>query len=155
MARQILNSKPELNTSINTNTPRTQLQRSGISSDRDLLKKRSAKFVKTMMQIDHGTLASTIGVADLVEKLKEEFGALGIIEYPLGVVSKCYLGAPYEVHILDLTGDMIIEHFKAGNNLPGELERARGLAMNASYAFVEVYPNKMILVKEDGTTTKL
>lgn len=42
----------------------------------------------------------------------------------LGVVSICYLGKPYEVHILDITREMI-EHYKGEQMLPSELEKAK------------------------------
>jgi len=155
MARHILNTSLQPKTQINTNQKVNPLLNTGVASDRDLLKKRSAKYVKVMSEIDHGTVTGTQGLNELVEKLKEEFGALGIIEYPIGVVSKCFLGSPYEVHILDLTGDMIIEHFQVGHSMPNQMEKARGLAISNSYAMIEVYSNKMILVKADGSTTKL
>jgi hypothetical protein len=39
--------------------------------------------------------------------------------------------------------------------LPDEFEKARTLANHNAYAFVEVYRDKIILVREDGTATKL
>lgn len=147
------NISVNVNTNLNTNTG-TQLK-SGVSSDRVLLQKRSKKYIQNMTSIDTGTLTATKGYSELVEKLKDEFGPLGIVEYPLGIVSKCYLGHPYEVHILDLSGTQIIEHFKKGENLPAHLEKARALAMHNAYSMIEVYSNKMILIKEDGSTIKL
>lgn len=154
MPRQILNTKASIDIDLNKNTG-TQLKSGGESSDRVLLQKRSKKYVELMTSLDHGTLTATRGYAELVQKLKDEFGELGIVEYPLGIVSKCYLGHPYEVHVLDLSGTQIIEHYKHGEVLPALLEKARNLALNNSYAMIEVYLSKMILVKADGTTTKL
>ncbi len=153
MPKPIFNTKPSLNVSTDKTTS-TQLK-SGVSSDRVLLQKRSKKYIQSMSSLDTGTLTATKGFAELVEKLKEEFGPLGIIEYPLGIVSKCYLGHPYEVHILDLSGTQIMNHFKIGESLPAHLEKARALALHNAYAMIEVYQNKMILIKEDGSTIKL
>ncbi len=154
MPRQILNTKASIDIDINKNAS-SQLKSGAVTSDRILLQKRSKKYIQTLTSLDLGALTATQGFTELVEKLKTEFGELGITEYPLGVVSKCYLGHPYEVHVLDLSGTQIIEHYKKGESLPPMLEKARNLALNNSYAMIEVYINKMILVKEDGTTTKL
>jgi len=154
MPRQILNTKASIDIDINKNIG-TQLKSGAATSDRIMLQKRSKKYIQTLTSLDLGALTATQGFAELVDKLKTEFGELGITEYPLGVVSKCYLGHPYEVHVLDLSGTQIVEHYKKGESLPPLLEKARNLALNNSYAMIEVYINKMILVKEDGTTTKL
>lgn len=154
MARQILHTKASIDIDLNKNVS-TQLKSGAVVSDRVLLQKRSKKYIQALTSLDLGTLTATQGFADLVEKMKTEFGELGITEYPLGVVSKCYLGHPYEVHVLDLSGTQIINHYKRDEPLPAFLEKARNLALNDSYAMIEVYPNKMILIKVDGTTTKL
>lgn len=154
MPRQILHTKASIDLDLNKSL-NTQLKSGAVVSDRVLLQKRSKKYIQAITSLDLGTLTATHGFAELVEKMKTEFGELGITEYPLGVVSKCYLGHPYEVHVLDLSGTQIINHYKRGESLPPFLEKARNLALNDSYAMIEVYLNKMILIKADGTTTKL
>lgn len=154
MPRQILNTKASIDIDLNKNKD-TSLKSGAVTIDRVLLQKRSKKYVECLASLDHGSLTATQGYAELVQKLKDEFGELGIVEYPLGIVSKCYLGNPYEVHVLDLSGTAIINHFKRGESLPAFLEKARNLALSNSYAMIEVYANKMILIKADGTTTKL
>ena len=182
MPRPIItnNINVNVNTNINKNTSTTL--RSGVASDRDLLKKRSSKYIKLMTNLDHGTLTkNTHGFGELIDRIKEEFGDLGINEYPVGVVTKCFLGHPYEVHTLDLSSahvstdpnvqieggrtgmDIskgvvlvnIIDHYKKGERLPDHLEKARALALHNSYAMIEVYASRMILVREDGSTSKL
>ena len=69
----------------------------------------------------------------------------------LGHVAACYLGAPYEVHVLDMAGGGIIEHYKAGHPLPGGLEKARNIAMRGGYAFIEVYVDCCRAIKDDGS----
>lgn len=154
MPRQILNTKTLTDIGVNKNAG-TQLKSGAAVSDRVLLQKRSKNYVGAMTSLDTGTLTATQGFNELLEKLKAEFGELGITEYPAGIVSKCCLGNPYEVHVLDLSGTQIINHYKINEPLPGLLEKARNLALHNSYAMIEVYLNKMILVKEDGSTTKL
>jgi hypothetical protein len=156
MARQIINTNT--NTSLDINFRKsisTELKSGPVTSDRVLLQKRSSKFIQALTSLDTGTLTDTKGFAELIDKLKNEFGELGITEIPLGIVSKCYLGHPYEVHVLDLSGTQIINHYKRGESLPPLLEKARNLAIGNQYVLIEVYAAKMILVKSDGTTTKL
>ena len=154
MPRQILNTKASIDIDVSRNSA-PQLKSGAVTSDRVLLQKRSKNYIQALTALDTGTLTATQGFAALVEKMKTEFGELGITEYPMGVVSKCFLGHPYEVHVLDLSGTQIINHYKRGESLPALLEKARNLALNNSYTMVEVYLTKMILINADGTTTKL
>ena len=78
-----------------------------------------------------------------------------LAEVPLGIVSKCFLGAPYEVHTLDLSGRCIVQHYKTGEPLPADFEKARALARHNAYAMVEVYASKLLLIAADGTVTQL
>ena len=70
----------------------------------------------------------------------------------LGLVSKCYLGKPYEVHILDMA-NQIIEHYKIGQPLPGGLEKARSIALRGGYEFIEVYIDCCRAVSSNGTVS--
>lgn len=106
-----------------------------------------------MAKLDAGAHAST---RDAVEKLQaaldEELGELGADQLPIGLVGRCYLGAPYEVHRFDRVG-CIIEHYKTGQSLPLGMERARALAAHPRYAFIEVYRDRLVAVAADGTTS--
>lgn len=124
-------------------------------SDRELLRKRSKKYMDVIASLDAKTLTGTQGMNDLLSALQEEFGTAQLESLPIGIVSKCFLGHPYEVHILDLTATQIVEHYERGESMPGEYEKARTLAMHNAYAVIEVYRDKMILIREDGTTTIL
>lgn len=73
---------------------------------------------------------------------------------PLGIVSKCFLGDPYEVHTLDVTGS-IIEHYQRGRALPGRMEKARRLALCGHYEFIEVYEHALRAVSTNGTVATL
>lgn len=87
----------------------------------------------------------------LQKAIQQELPDVTVDALPLGIVSKCYLGAPYEVHTLDCSGS-IIQHYKVGEGLPHLMERARTLAMHPIYAFVEVYSTKLIAVSASGQT---
>ncbi len=131
-----------------------QLQ-TGFRSDRDILKKRSTKYVKMFSSLDTKAPTGVQGWKQLIDVVYEEFGTAEPANLPLGIVSKCFLGESYEVHILDLSGSQIINHFKVGEAMPNDFEKARSLAMHNSYALIEVYTDKLVLIREDGSTTKL
>lgn len=90
----------------------------------------------------------------LIAEIRAEFPELGLPDLPLGWVSRCHLGAPYEVHTLDAEGQ-IVQHYRRGESLPPQLERARTLALHPAYAFVEVRRDTLHCVRLDGTVTPL
>ena len=129
--------------------PRTTLQ--GPRLQQRLREKRSAAYLQAMTRVDAGTHHADRGALDsLIEAISHEFAELGIDQRPLGIVSQCYLGVPYEVHIADLTGG-IIEHFKTWEAMRAPFERARALALHAAYDFVEVYADVLRAVSSDGS----
>jgi len=151
---RILFDTEQLKTGIDSPS-QVQARMTGICSDRELLKKRSAKYVNLFSSIDQKSLTEVAGWQTLMDEVTAEFGTAALNNLPLGIVAKCFLGDPYEVHILDLSGEMIIEHYKIFEPMPGEFEKARTLALHDAYCFIEVYPDKLILVKDDGSTTKV
>ncbi|GAB3735065.1 hypothetical protein GCM10027598_60940 [Amycolatopsis oliviviridis] len=88
-------------------------------------------------------------IDEFVDGIRKEF-ADKYCSTPLGIVGKCYLGEPFEVHTLALDGS-IIEHYHHGQGLPGGLERARALAVSPAYLAVEVYPDRMVCARADGS----
>ncbi|KOP37953.1 hypothetical protein AKO67_12485 [Flavobacterium sp. VMW] len=127
----------------------------GFISDRDLLKKRSKKYLDLIAGLDAKTLTETKGMDELIKAIQEEFGTAELSNLPLGILSKCFLGHPYEVHTLDLSGSQIIKHYKITETMEAEFEKARSVAKHNAYAMVEIYKDKIILIREDGTATKL
>ncbi|KQM41724.1 hypothetical protein [Chryseobacterium sp. Leaf201] len=149
MARIILQNQP-----LRTLSESRQNSYSVIS-DRDILKKWSEDYLKLIKGIDAKMMDETKGKQALMEKIQEEFGTAELASLPLGIVSKCHLGHPYEVHTLDISSGQIIRHYKNRESLPDHFEKARTLAKHNAYAFVEVYKDKLILIREDGTAAKL
>lgn len=143
------------NENLNLNASEKQTVSKTFISDRDILKKRSKGYLDMIAKIDAKTLTETKGMEELLNAMQKEFGTADISNLPLGIVAKCFLGYPHEVHTLDLSGSQIIKHYKIGEPLPDYFEKARTLAKHNAYAFVEVYQDKMILIREDGTATKL
>jgi len=118
-----------------------------------LRRKRSQNYVNILKKLDiAGHNISQDKINEIINAIKNELPELSIDEFPIGIVAKCYLGEPYEVHTLSMLGKSIVEHYKIGQSLPEGLEKARNLANNENYEFVEVYHNKIIAIKEDGST---
>lgn len=118
--------------------------------DASLRKTRSAQYVNQFSKLDVG------GKTWSLEKMNEalqifdfEFSELPDESKPIGIVAACDLGAPYEVHTLDMQMESIVHH-KKGHKLSSQLEKARGLALHPSYAFVEVYTDHLRVIEKNG-----
>jgi hypothetical protein len=131
-----------------TTAARSTLQ--GPQLQQRLRQTRSRAYLEALTRLDAGThQADRTALEALVAALTEEFPELGMTERPLGIVSRCYLGAPYQVHICDLAGG-IIEHFETFRPMPPLFERARTLALHPAYAFIEIYPDTLRAVSPEG-----
>jgi len=120
-----------------------------------LRKKRSPAYLESMQRLDAGTHQhDAAALQELLEALAAEFPDLGVDERPIGVISKCFLGPPYEVHICDLAGG-IIEHFQHWRSMPPLFERARSIAAHGAYAFIEIYVSTIRAVAADGSVSVL
>ena len=121
--------------------------------DRLLRKNRSKEYRDAMHRLDAGGhVQNRKQVEDILQAIRAEFPELELADLLLGYVSICYLGTPYEVHTLDMSGQ-IIEHYKAGQLLPNGLEKARGLALRGGYDFIEVYVDCCRCVSADGSVS--
>lgn len=149
MAKIIFQNKTQLGNSESNSGYFTKL------SDRDILKKRSEKYLNMIKTLDTDLLSETKGKEEMMTKIHEEFGTANLMDLPIGILAKCFLGHPHEVHTLDLTAEQIIKHYTIGEPLPDYFEKARSLAKHNAYFFVEVYKDKLILIREDGTAAKL
>jgi hypothetical protein len=118
-----------------------------------LRRSRSGSYIEAMTRLDAGSHhADRAGLDALIQAIANEFPELTIEQRPLGIVSKCHLGAPYHVHICDLGGG-IVEHFERNRSMPPQFERARALAVHPSYAFIEIYPDCVRAVGFDGAVS--
>ena len=128
-------------------------QMSKLQMDRLLRKKRSREYLNALKSLDAGGhVQNQNKVNGIINVIKEEFPEVELSGILLGIVSLCYLGKPYEVHSLDMTGG-IIQHYKSGEALPDGLEQARGIAMRGGYDFIEVYSDCCRAVSVDGTVS--
>ncbi len=158
MPRPML-TNPQMQSQANTILSATQSQNQKQNAsqmdkmklDRLLRKQRSKEYMQAMQQLDAGGhVCNQNKVKEIIDAIKNEFPDLEISGIMLGIVSICYLGRPYEVHTLDITGQ-IIEHYKSGHMLPGGLEKARSIAMRGGYAFIEVYVDCCRAVSSNGS----
>ena len=115
--------------------------------------RRSGAYLERMTKLDAGThLESRQAFEELCAAVQAELGELSLSEFPLGLLARCYLGAPFQVHVLDLAGS-IIRHVKSGEAMAPPFERARALALHPAYAFIEVFPSSMQCVRPDGAVS--
>lgn len=121
--------------------------------ERALRKPRSKQYISAFQNLDGGGHENFHkNASDLIQILDEELPQLQMSGILLGIVATCYLGAPYEVHILDMSGK-IVHHYKYGEPLPGRLEKARGLALRGGYPLIEVYADCCRAVSSNGTVS--
>jgi len=135
--------------------PKAKTGMTQMQIDRVLSRKRSKEYIEAMKRLDAGGhMHNQRQVEAMIEIIRQEMPEIEIDMGPIGIVSRCYLGAPYEVHTLDLNGS-IIEHYESYRTMPGMLEKARGLALSGFYEFIEVYHHALRAVKSDGTVATL
>lgn len=141
--------KSETRLSLDSFAPTRVL--SPMELDRKLRQKRSLKYLEIITKLDAGGHAANKElIQSLIDAIREELPEINIDQLPIGIVAKCYLEPPHEVHCLDSVGS-IIKHYKTFEPLPPLLERARSLAIHSGYAFIEVYHDCLRAVKNDGT----
>jgi hypothetical protein len=124
-----------------------------MKADRLLRKRRSRKYMDMICGLDAGGHVHNRKQAeDIINAIKAEFPEVEISGALLGVVSMCYLGENYEVHMLD-AAKSIIEHFRQGQQMPGGLEKARSIAIRGGYEFIEVYVDCCRAVSANGSVS--
>ena len=121
--------------------------------DRLLRQPRSKRYMDAIHKLDAGGHTMNQSKVDsIIDAIREEFPEIELSGILLGYVSKCYLGDPYEVHTLDLVGE-IIEHYKKGQTLPNGMEKARGIAIRGGYDCIEVYVDCCRAIGSNGSVS--
>jgi hypothetical protein len=114
---------------------------------------RSQHYLDSLARLDAGTELTPADLQEIVDGIRREFTQRWAA-LPVGFVSRCYLGHPFEVHTLTPDGG-ILEHFRLSQPMPGRLESARKHSLSGRYLSVEVYENRLVCVRADGTTVTL
>lgn len=134
---------------------RTTVELTGLALERRLRQKRSGAYVEAMCQLDAtGAVCDRSKLNELLASIQSEFPELKPFQFPIGIISKCYLGQPYEVHTLSIALD-IVEHYKRGEALPDGMEKGRSLAIHPGYAFIEIYTDSMCAVDKSGNVSMI
>ncbi|MGV9360915.1 hypothetical protein [Amycolatopsis sp. NPDC003731] len=115
--------------------------------------RRSENYLRAVRALDASGSLSAVEIDEFVDGVRREF-AEKYHTIPFGIVAECFLGEPFEVHTLALDGS-IVEHYRRGQALPAALERARALAVSPAYLAVEVYPDRLVCVRADGSVVLL
>lgn len=129
---------------------RTKVELTGMALDKRLRQKRSQVYMDCLAKLDAGGVTcSQVQMDELIQAIQNEFPDLTPSQYPIGIIAKCYLGDPYEVHTLDITLD-IVEHYKKGEILPSQMDRGRGIALHPNYMLIEIYNDALRAVTMNG-----
>lgn len=119
---------------------------------RILRKNRSKEYLDAIHKLDAGGHVQMHQVDRLIDALRTEFPEINLPSMLIGLVAKCYLGDPYEVHTVDLVGG-IIKHYKKGEILPDGMEKARNLAYSGFYDVIEVYSDCCRAISPSGNVS--
>ncbi|SHF40048.1 hypothetical protein SAMN05444392_1215 [Seinonella peptonophila] len=150
MPRPFFNRSNQTDTNWKEKKSDVNLQHISFHPQARLRQNRSSAYVELCTGLDTGEkVLSEAKMSEILAGVDQEFADVEKQSLPIGIVSACYLGHPFEVHTLDLREEIIM-HYKVSEPLPGGLERARTLALHPSYAFVEVYPDCLRVVDKEG-----
>ncbi len=109
---------------------------------------RSRELIEAVQRLD--TTTDPAMMRAIMRWINDEYESRrgGVL---IGLFSRCYLGAPYVDHRLDLSGSQILEHFTRDQDPPAAFQAARPFARNDAYVFIEVYDDGAVVpVRTDG-----
>lgn len=158
MPRPILRNQQNVSNNILSATLATESQQISTPQEKMqaaklLRQKRSKRYIEILHSLDAGGHAMNRSeVEAIVNEIRQEFPEVKLDSILLGIISICYLGAPYEVHSLDLQGQ-IIYHYKVNEPMPERMETARGLAIHGGYEYIEVYDDCLRAVDGSGNVS--
>lgn len=149
MARMIFGASGDRDRDITR--PGASAQRRSGPVQRAVQRTRTRRYREAIASLDPAAAQVAPNLDEVLSIISDEFESGS---FPQGLVSQCYLGEPFEVHILDLTGS-IVEHYRRFEPMPPAFERARRLATHPAYLAVEIYADRMIAIREDGSAVEL
>jgi len=137
--------------------PRSGASQTPLLSNRaGLRSRRPPRYMELLERLELTGAAAKVktDAESLAAQVRDALGEAGINSEPLGLLARCHLGRPFEVHTLDLAGE-IVRHYEAGQALPGPFERGRRLALHPDYICIEVYADCLICIKKDGQAVRI
>jgi hypothetical protein len=125
-----------------------------VLSDREILKKRSEGYLKLIKGLDAELLAETRGKEELMAKsmMNSERLSWQIFRWEFSEMLFRPSSRSSHLRFKWRTNHSALQDRRTS---PDHFEKARTLAKHNAYAFVEVFKDKLILIREDGTATKL
>lgn len=151
--RQVFGVRSQTVSAVSTSASSISTTRVAGISNR-VRESRSLAYVKAVSELDSGGHVEDNGQFEaLVSTIRSELSEVPSSQLPIGIVARCYLGIPYEVHIVDICLTRIIQHYRRGESMDLVFERARSLAQHSAYEFVEVYQDHLVAVRGDGTVS--
>ncbi|GAA0725309.1 hypothetical protein GCM10008905_20460 [Clostridium malenominatum] len=121
--------------------------------EKRLRNKRSNEYMESIKKLDVGGCEQSKKQFEAcVEAIRNEFKDIPENNLLVGLVAKCYLGQPYDVHTIDMSGGILV-HYKTSESMPALIERARSLALHGGYEYIEVYTDCLCAVKSDGSVS--
>jgi len=134
-------------------TIKTNTKIDSLVLEKRLREKRSNEYMDAIGKLDLGRCDQCKKqFNNCVEVIKSEFKDIPETHQLVGLLAKCYLGPPYDVHTVDISGNIMI-HYKKHESIPSLMETARSLALHGGYKFIEVYTDLLCAVKADGTVS--
>ncbi len=116
-------------------------------SERMRPRRRSARYIMAIHRLDR-SVEHGVDVREVTDTVLAEFE--GCAAVPVSIVAECRLGAPFEVHTLDI-GAGRLRHHRLGERLSPLLERARALAADSEQMAVEIYERALVAIREAGS----
>lgn len=156
MPRPILAGKVEHQNKLELNVENNVSQKLSIDKttlEKRLRNKRSNEYMEAIKKLDVGGCEQgKKQFENCVEAIRNEFKDIPENNLLIGLIAKCYLGQPYDVHTLDMSGSILV-HYKTTESLPALIERGRSLALHGGYEYIEVYTDCLCAIKSDGSVS--
>ena len=105
MVRSLLGAQPSTSTPTLATSARVTPSLSGAALQARLRLKRSSAYIQAVTRLDAGGhVHSPTATQALIDAIRQELPDVSVDALPHGIVARCYLGAPFEVHTLDCSG---------------------------------------------------
>lgn len=159
MSRPLILNRPAVKTSLEVKSNTINVSGVNLKSDSEKLLRltRSEEYLEKCNALDvNGCELSKASIQVIVDDIKNSFEKLEIPveEFPTSLIAKCYLGADFEVHKLDLQGNILL-HYRANQKMDEKCEKARNIAQNPNYKVIEIYDSCLRAIDKKGRVSKI
>lgn len=109
---------------------------------------RSIEFQKWLKSLGKSPKRAIQKTMKWNEVLNNEFQHSGCQTFPEIIIVRCPMGQTTDIFLVDIKNGFHISYIKKEETLDPNLQKARILAKNYNYAFVEVYKDKILLIRQ-------